>query len=84
VGKLAAGAVAGRRLPGRAPGQLGLHLMPAGVLGIAIATDALAIGVVDAGGLLAAVVLGTLASELLALMHAPRGALVVDDLRSTT
>jgi hypothetical protein len=67
AGQLAAGAIARRVRAVNGPGDLGLHLLPPGVFGVALALDAGAVVGADASLLLAAVVVGTIASELVAV-----------------
>ena len=71
VGQLAAGEVARRAAGLEAPRDLGFHLLPPGVFGVAFALNA--VSVVDhASILLAAVVTGTIGSEFVALLLAPK------------
>jgi hypothetical protein len=72
LGKLLGGAVAWRTLGGAAPRDVGRVLLPPGVFGIAFALN-----VADAVGerasfLLAAVVIGTIGSDIVALLLSPR------------
>ena len=72
LGKLLGGAAAWRILRGAAPRDVGLLLLPPGVFGIAFALN-----VADAVGengafLLAAVVTGTIGSDIVALLLSPR------------
>jgi len=72
VGQLAGGAVARRVAGVSAPRDLGLYLLPPGVFGVAVALNAVSIVGADASMLLAAVVAGTIGSELVALLLPPR------------
>jgi hypothetical protein len=60
--------VAARIAGANAPRDLGLHLLPPGVFGVALALNAAGVVGGDASMLLAAVVAGTIASELVAVM----------------
>jgi hypothetical protein len=72
VGQLAGGLL-GRRVTGlKAPHDLGLHLLPPGVFGVAFALNAAMVLGDDAAVLLAAVVLGTIGSEIVAFLLPPR------------
>ena len=55
-----------------APRDLGLHLLPPGVFGVAFALNAASVAGADASMLLAAVVVGTIGSELVAVLLPPR------------
>jgi hypothetical protein len=72
VGQLGGGAVASRVARVNVPRDLGLHLLPPGVFGVALALNAVSIVGADASMLLAAVVAGTIGSELVALTLPPR------------
>jgi hypothetical protein len=74
VGLLAGGTVARHVAGANAPRDLGLYVLPPGVFGVAFALNA--VSVVGAGGsiLLAAVVVGTIGSELVAFLLPPRRA----------
>lgn len=72
VGQLAGGLVARRVAGVNAPRDLGLFLLPPGVFGVAFALNAASIVGADASVLLAAVVAGTIGSELVALLLPPR------------
>jgi hypothetical protein len=72
VGKLAGGIVARRAAGVNAPRDLGLYLLPPGVFGVAFALNAVIVVGADASLLLAAVVAGTIGSELVALLLQPR------------
>ena len=72
VGQLGGGTVASRVAGGNAPPDLGLHLLPPGVFGVALALNAVSIVGADASMLLAAVVAGTIGSDLVALLLPPR------------
>jgi len=72
VGQLAGGAVARRVAGVNGPRDLGLYLLPPGVFGVAVALNAVSIVGADASMLLAAVVAGTIGSELVALLLPPR------------
>jgi hypothetical protein len=72
VGQLGGGTVARRVAGVNAPRDLGLHLLPPGVFGVAFALNAVSIVGADASMLLAAVVAGTIGSELVALLLPPR------------
>jgi hypothetical protein len=72
AGKLAGGWVGSRVASGLAPGDLGAWLIPPGLVGVAFAFSLL--GALDAGtgsALVSAVVLGTLASEVIAMIVVP-------------
>jgi hypothetical protein len=68
AGRLAGGMVAARIAGANAPRDLGRHLLPPGVFGAAFALNAVGAIGGDASMLLAAVVAGTIASELVAVM----------------
>lgn len=72
VGKLAGGTVASRALDVNAPRGLGLYLLPPGVFGVAFALNAVSVVGADASLLLAAVVAGTMGSELVAILLPPQ------------
>jgi hypothetical protein len=67
AGKLAGGLMAARLVGVRAPRHLGLTLLPPGVFGVAFALNAVRLGADDAL-VLAAVVIGTIGSDILALL----------------
>jgi hypothetical protein len=72
VGQLGGGTVSRRLVDVNAPRDLGLHLLRPGVFGVAVALNAVSIVGVDASLLLAAVVLGTIGSEFVAVLLPPR------------
>jgi hypothetical protein len=72
AGQLAAGTVARRIIGARAPRDLGLHLLPPGVFGVGFALNAVSVVGADAATLLAAVVIGTIGAELVAVLLLPR------------
>jgi hypothetical protein len=72
VGLLAGGTVARRVVGVNAPRDLGLYVLPPGVFGVAFALNAVSVVGADASMLLAAVVVGTIGSELVALRLPPR------------
>jgi hypothetical protein len=72
AGALAAGTVARRFTGGNALRDLGLHLLPPGVFGVGFALDAVSVVGADASMLLAVVVVGTIGSELVAVLLPPR------------
>jgi hypothetical protein len=72
VGQLAAGSVASHVLGMTAPRDLGLHLLTPGVFGVGFALNAVGVIGADASMLLATVVLGTIGSELVAVLLPPR------------
>jgi hypothetical protein len=74
VGQLAAGSVATRVLGANGPRALGLHLLPPGVFGVGFALNAVSVIGADASMLLAAVMVGTIGAELVAVMLPPRSA----------
>jgi hypothetical protein len=64
-----------RRTDGvNAPRDLGFHLLPPGVFGVAFALNAVSVVGVDASILLGAVVAGTIGSEFVALLAPARRA----------
>jgi hypothetical protein len=74
AGRLAGG-LAARRVAGvNAPQDLGLHILPPGVFGVAFALNAVSVIGGEASVLLAAVVVGTIGSELVAVLLPPRSA----------
>ena len=72
AGQLAAGTVARRIVGVTAPRDLGFHLLPPGVFGVGFALNAVSVVGADASILLAAVVVGTIAAELVAVVLPPR------------
>ena len=73
LGKLAGGAAARGVLGRKAPRDLGLHLLPPGVFGVAFALNAAAVlSGPHAAVLITAVVVGTIGSELIAVFLPPR------------
>jgi hypothetical protein len=72
AGQLAAGTVARRVAGVNALRDLGLHLLPPGVFGVGFALNAVSVVGADASILLAAVVAGTIGSELVAVLLSPR------------
>jgi hypothetical protein len=70
--QLAAGKVAGRVVGVKALRDLGVHLLPPGVFGVGFALNAVSVVGTDASMLLAAVVVGTIGSELVAVLLPPR------------
>ena len=74
VGLLAGGTMARHVAGGNAPRDLGLYVLPPGVFGVAFALNAVSIVGADASMLLAAVVVGTIGSELVAPLFPPRRA----------
>ena len=74
VGQLGGGTMASRVAGVNAPRDRGLHLLPPGVFGVALALNAVSIVGADASMLLAAVVAGTIGSELVAVVLPPRSA----------
>ncbi len=72
VGKLAGGTAARRAVGTRVPRDLGLHLLSPGVFGVAFALNAARAVGADASLLLTTVVVGTIGSELIALLLQPR------------
>lgn len=74
LSRLAAGLLA-QRTSGRAlPAELGLHLLPPGVFGVAFALNVASVVGGDAAVLLGAVVVGTIGADLVAFWLPPRGA----------
>jgi hypothetical protein len=71
-GQLAAGIVARRVVGTKALHDLGFHLLPPGVFGVGFALNAVSVVGADASMLLAAVVVGTIGSELVAILLPPR------------
>jgi hypothetical protein len=74
AGQLAAGTVARRLVGMKAPHDLGFHLLPPGVFGVGFALNAVSVIGADASMLLAALVVGTIGSELVAVLLRPRSA----------
>ena len=72
AGQLAAGAVARRVFGTKALHDLGFHLLPPGVFGVGFALNTVSVVGPDASLLLAAVVVGTIGSELVAVLLLPR------------
>ena len=72
AGQLAAGSTARRVAGVYGLRDLGLHLLPPGVFGVGFALNAVSIVGAEASMLLAAVVVGTIGSELVAILWAPR------------
>jgi Kef-type K+ transport system membrane component KefB len=72
AGQLAAGRVARRVAGVNALRDLGLHLLPPGVFGVGLALNAVSVVGADTSMLLAAVVVGTIGSELVAVLLPPR------------
>lgn len=72
VGQLAGGIMARRAAGVDVPRDLGLYLLPPGVFGVAFALNAASVVGADAAVLLAAVVVGTIGSEFVALFLPPR------------
>jgi hypothetical protein len=72
AGQLAAGAVARRVMGGKTLHDLGFHLLPPGVFGVGFALNAVSVVGTDTSMLLAAVVVGTIGSELVAVLLPPR------------
>jgi hypothetical protein len=68
AGRLAGGMVARYIVGVNAPRDLGLHLLPPGVFGVAFALNAVSTVGADASMLLGAVVVGTIGSELVAVL----------------
>lgn len=71
AGRLAGGLVARRVAGANAPHDLGLHLLPPGVFGVAFALNAVSVAGADASMLLAVVVAGTVGSEVVAVLLPP-------------
>src|SRR5688572_6941238 len=74
VGLLAGGTVARRVAGVDAPRDLGLYVLPPGVFGVAFALNAVSVVGADGSILLAALVVGTIGSELVAFLFPPRRA----------
>ena len=74
AGQLAAGTVASRVVGVNGLRDLGLHLLPPGVFGVGLALNAMSLVGTEASMLLAAVVVGTIGSELVAVLLPPRSA----------
>jgi hypothetical protein len=74
AGQLAAGSVARHVIGLKAPHDLGLWLLPPGVFGVGFALSSVSVVGADASMLLAAVVVGTIGSELVAMLLPPRSA----------
>jgi hypothetical protein len=72
AGQLAAGTVASRVVGVRAPRDLGRYLLPPGVFGVGFALNAVSVVGADSASLLAAVVVGTIGSQLVAVLLPPR------------
>jgi hypothetical protein len=72
AGQLAAGSVSSRVAGVIGLRDLGLHLLPPGVFGVGFALNAVSIVGADASMLLAVVVVGTIGSELVAILWSPR------------
>jgi hypothetical protein len=72
VGQLGGGTMASRVTAVNAPRDLGLHLLPPGVFGVALALNAVSIIGADASMLLATVVVGTIGADLVAVLLPPR------------
>ena len=72
AGQLAAGSIASRVAGVYGLRDLGLHLLPPGVFGVGFALNAVSIVGADASMLLAAVVVGTIGSDLVATLWPPR------------
>ena len=72
AGQLAAGIVARYVVGVNALRDLGLRLLPPGVFGVGFALNAVSVVGADASMLLAAVVVGTIGSELVAVLFRPR------------
>jgi hypothetical protein len=72
MGQLGGAKLASRATGIKAPPDLGLHLLPPGVFGVALALNAIGIVGQDASMLLGAVVVGTIGSELVAYLLPPR------------
>jgi hypothetical protein len=71
AGKLTGGWVASRIAPGVAPSDLGAYLIPPGVIGIAFALNLQQVAPGVTSALVFAVAMGSIASELLAVLVAP-------------
>ena len=74
AGRLAGGLAARRVAGATAPRDLALHLLPPGVFGVAFALNAVGAVGADASMLLAVVVVGTIGSELVAILLPSRSA----------
>jgi hypothetical protein len=72
AGQLVAGTIAIRVAGVNGLRDLGLHLLPPGVFGVGFALNAVSVVGADASMLLAAVVVGTIGSELVAILLTPR------------
>lgn len=72
AGRLAAGTAARHVVVVHAPRDLGLHLLPPGVFGVGFALNAVSVVGADASMLLAAVVVGTIGSQIVAVLLPPR------------
>lgn len=72
AGRLAGGALARLAAGRHAPRDLGFHLLPSGVFGVAFALNAAALLGADGALLHTAVVAGTIASEFVAFVMPPR------------
>jgi hypothetical protein len=72
VGQLGGGTMASRVTAVNAPRDLGLHLLPPGVFGVALALNAVSIIGADASMLLATVVVGTIGADFVAVLLPPR------------
>ena len=72
AGQLAAGTLTRRVVGVIVPPGLGLHLLRPGVFGVVFALNAVGVVGADSQMLLAAVVVGTIGSELVAVLLAPR------------
>jgi hypothetical protein len=72
AGQLAAGTVARRVAGVHALRDLGLHLLPPGVFGVGFALNGVSVIGADMSMLLAAVVVGTIGSEVVAVLLPPR------------
>ena len=72
AGQLTAGAIARHVVGMHTSRDLGLHLLPPGVFGVGLALDAVSVIGTDATMLLAVVVMGTIGSELVAVLPSPR------------
>ena len=72
AGTLAGSALARRVAGARAPRDLGLHLLPPGVFGVAFALNAAEVAGAEAPLLITSVVVGTIGSEVVALLLPPR------------
>ena len=72
AGQLAAGTIARRVIGGKSLHNLGFHLLPPGVFGVGFALNAASVVGTDTSMLLATVVVGTIGSELVAVLLPPR------------